>query len=230
MGNFLSAFQIHIIPRGEAATLEEGIVQTAREKLIQLISKICKDYRGALVEQKGDKLMYAFNNVNFASLASVAIQIEADLLNTKNHLSPICLASIGVVALINPFTGLKEEERSVDLASFMADAAGAGELYLSEGAYAALKNPDLLLCRFTRQLMRTGEERALNAYEVFWSPTEIDLGKLHQDSDAIDLDIQPIRSFGLKLVATVLLLFFGVLLLTVGYESLWAWFIQMVYR
>lgn len=230
MGNFLSAFQIHIISRDETAVLEESITQAAREKISQLISKICKDYRGVVVDHAGEKLMYAFDNVNFASLASVAIQIEADLLNAKNHLSPICLASIGVVALINPFTGLREEERSVELALFMAEAAGPGELYLSEGAYAALKNPDLLLCRFTRQLMRTGEERALNAYEVFWSPTEVDLGKLQKDPDAIDLDIQPIRSFGLKLVGTVLLLFFGVLLLTVGYESLWVWFIQMVNR
>jgi hypothetical protein len=230
MGNFLSAFQVHIFPRDETAGLEEGVAQAGREKLIVLISKICNDYRGVAVDHAGDKLLYAFNNVNFASLASVAIQIEADLLNAKNDLSPICLASIGVVALINPFTGMREEERSVELALFMAEAAGAGELYLSEGAYAALKNPDLLLCRFTRQLMRTGEERALNAYEVFWSPTEVDRGMLHKDVDAIDLDIQPIRSFGLKLVGTVLLLFFGVLLLTVGYESLWVWFIQMVNR
>ena len=230
MGNFISAFKTHIIPRDETAELEEGVAQAACEKLILLISTICKDYRGVVVEESGDKLMYAFNNVNFASLASVAIQIEADLLNAKNHSSPICLVSIGVVALINPFTGLKEGGRSVELASFMADAAGAGELYLSEGAYKALKNPDLLLCRFTRQLMRTGEDRALNAYEVFWSPTEVDLCRLQKDADAIDLDIQPIRSFGLKLVVTVLLLFLGVLLLTIGYESLWAWFIQLVYR
>lgn len=230
MNNFLCAFQTHIILRDEEALPDESVVQAAREKLAHLIAKICKDYRGSLMEQSSDKLMYAFNNVNFASLASVAIQIEADLLNFKNHLSPICLASIGIVALINPFTGLKEEERSVQLASFMADSAGAGELYLSEGAYAALKNPDLLLCRFTRQLMRTGEDRALNAYEVFWSPTEVDLGKLHKDPNAVDLDIQPIRSFGLKLVATILLLFFVVLLLTIGYESLWTWFIQLVYR
>lgn len=230
MGNFLCAFQTHIIFRNEEVSPGEGVVKVAREKLTELIAKICKDYRGTLVEQNDAKLMYAFNNVNFASLAAVAVQIEADLLNAKNHLSPICLASIGVVALINPFTGLKEEERSVQLASFMADSAGAGELYLSEGAYAALKNPDLLLCRFTRQLMRTGEDRALNAYEVFWSPTEVDLGRLKKDPDEIDLDIQPIRSFGLKLAATILLLFFGVLLLTIGYESLWAWFIQMVNR
>jgi hypothetical protein len=230
MGNFLSAFQTHIIPRDEVTSPDNGTTQAAREKLIQLITNICKDYRGVVVEESTDKLIYAFDNVNFASLASVAIQIEADLSNAKNYLSPICLASIGIVALINPFTGLREQERSMQLAEFMAESAGAGELYLSEGAYASLKNPDLLLCRFTRQLMRTGEDRALNAYEVFWSPTEVDLGKLNKDPRAIDMDIQPIRSFGLKLVATVLLLFFGVLLLTVGYESLWSWFIQMVYR
>ena len=116
------------------------------------------------------------------------------------------------------------------LAKFLAEAAGAGELYLSEGAYDLLKNPESLLCRFTRQLLRTGEDRALNAYEIFWNPTEVDPGKLSKDPDAIDLDIQPIRSFGLKLLAGILLLFFGVLLLTEGYEALWVWFIKMVYR
>ncbi|MBU3582274.1 hypothetical protein ICN19_09665 [Polynucleobacter sp. AP-Capit-er-40B-B4] len=230
MGNFLSAFHIHIIPRDDGAPLDEPSAHSARQKMIQLIAKICKDYHGVVLDGFDEKIVYTFNNVNFATHASVAIEIEADSLNAKNHSSPICLTSIGIVSLINPFTGLREDERSVQLASFMAEAAGPGELYLSEGAYESLANPEELLCRFTRQLMRTGEDRALNAYVVFWSPTEVDLGKLHKDPEAVDLEIQPIRSFGLKLVSAVLLLFLGVLLLTVGYESLWAWFIQMVYR
>ncbi|MBU3628877.1 hypothetical protein ICN39_08140 [Polynucleobacter sp. AP-Reno-20A-A9] len=183
-----------------------------------------------MLDHSDGKLIYAFDQVSFAALACVAIQIEADLLNSKNHVNPIGLVAIGIVALVNPFTGLREDERSKQLVVFMAEAAGAGELYLSEGAYDSLKNPELLLCRFTRQLLRTGEDRALNAYEVFWSPTEVDLGKLQKDPNAIDLELQPIRSFGLKLVAGILLLFFGVLMLTIGYEALWAWFIQLVHR
>ena len=230
MNDFLSAFEIHIIPRDEVESSDEASKHAAREKLTLLIAKICKDFRGIAFEESRGKLIYAFEQVSFAAQAGMAIQIEADALNAKNHLSPICLASIGIVAVINPFTGLKEEERSIQLASFMAEAAGPGELYLSEGAHDSLKNPDSLLCRFTRQLIRTGEDRALNAYEIFWNPTEVDSGKLDRDPNAIDLEIQPIRSFGLKLVAGVLLLFFGVLLLTVGYESLWLWFMHMVYR
>ena len=230
MNDFLSAFEIHIIPRDEVESSDEASKHAAREKLTLLIAKICKDFRGVGLEVSRGKLIYAFEQVSFAAQAGMAIQIEADALNAKNHLSPICLASIGIVAVINPFTGLKEEERSIQLASFMAEAAGPGELYLSEGAHGSLKNPDSLLCRFTRQLIRTGEDRALNAYEIFWNPTEVDSGKLDRDPNAIDLEIQPIRSFGLKLVAGVLLLFFGVLLLTVGYESLWLWFMHMVYR
>ena len=209
---------------------DESSNHTVREKLAHLIARICKDYRGVALDHSGDILIYAFDQIGFAAQASVAIQMEADLLNTKNHLSPICLAAIGIVALINPFTGLREEERSKQLVVFMAEAAGAGELYLSEGAYDSLKNPDLLLCRFTRQLLRTGEDRALNAFEVFWSPIEFDLGKLQNDPNGLNLELQPIRSFGLKLVAGILLLFFGVLMLTIGYEALWAWFIQMVNR
>ena len=230
MNDFLSAFEIHLFPRIDTGTSDEAHNQAAREKLLLLIAKICKDFRGNAFEQSQDKLIYAFEKVSFAVQAAMAIQIEADALNAKNHLSPICLASIGIVAVINPFTGLKEEERSIQLASFMAQAAGPGELYLSEGAHDSLKNPDSLLCRFTRQLMRTGEDRVLNVYEIFWNPTEVDPGKLDRDPDAVDLEIQPIRSFGLKLVAGILLLFFGVLLLTVGYEALWLWFIHMVYR
>jgi hypothetical protein len=230
MSDFLSAFHIHVIPRFDVESPDESSNHIVHEKLVQLIARICKDFRGTALEVPGGKLVYAFEQVSFATQAAMAIQIEADALNAKNHLTPICLASIGVVALINPFTGLREEGRSIQLASFMAEAAGAGELYLSEGAYDSLKNPDSLLCRFTRQLLRTGEDRALNAYEVFWSPTEVDPGKLHKDPNAIDLEIQPIRSFGLKLVGAVLLLFFGVLLLTVGYEALWEWFIVIVNR
>jgi hypothetical protein len=230
MGNFLSAFYIHIIPRFDVESSDEASNQVIRERLILLIAKICKDFRGAAFEESRGKLIYSFEQVSFATQAAMAIQIEADALNAKNHLVPIGLASIGIVSLVNPFTGLKEEERSVQLASFMAEAAGAGEFYLSEGAHDSLKNPDSLLCRFTRQLLRTGEDRALNAYEVFWSPTEVDPGKLKKDPNAIDLEIQPIRSFGLKLAAGVLSLFLGVLLLTVGYEALWEWFIVIVNR
>ena len=230
MNNFLCAFHMHVIPRADAESLDEGVNHIARKKLTPLIEKICKDFRGIALEESPGKLIYAFEQASFAVQAAMAIQIEGDSLNAKNHLSPICLASIGIVAAINPFTGLKEVEHSIQLASFMAEAAGPGELYLSEGAYDSLKNLDSLLCRFTRQLLRTGEDRVLNAYEVFWNPTEVDLGKLTRDPGAIDLDIQPIRSFGLKLIAGILLLFFGVLLLTLGYEALWSWFIQMVYR
>jgi len=230
MSNFLGAFHIHVIPRVDIDSSDEASNHAAREKLIQLIARICKDFRGTVLETSTGELIYTFEQISFATQAAMAIQIEADAFNAKNHSTPICLASIGIVALINPFTGLREDERSIELAVFMSQAAGAGELYLSEGAYEALKNPDSLLCRFTRQLLRTGEDRALNAYEVFWNPTEVDLGKLHKDPDAIDLEIQPIRSFGLKLVAGVLLLFFGVLLLTVGYEALWEWFIVIVNR
>ena len=229
MSDFLSAFHIHIISRDDGL-LDEASSHAAREKLNILIARICKDFRGTKFVGSPDKLIYEFEQISFAVQAAMAIQIEADALNAKNHLASIGLASIGIVSLINPFTGLKEEERSILLASFMAEAAGAGELYLSEGAYDALPNPDSLLCRFTRQLLRTGENRVLNAYEVFWNPTEVDPGKLHKDPNAVDLEIQPIRSFGLKLLAGILLLFFGVLLLTVGWEALWVWFITVVNR
>jgi hypothetical protein len=230
MRNFLSAFHIHIIPRSDMESPDESSHQAIRDKALLLIARICRDFRGTTFEESREKIIYSFEQISFAAQAAMAIQIEADALNAKNHSDPICLASIGIVSLINPFTGLKEEERSIQLASFMAEAAGPGELYLSEGAHDSLKNPDALLCRFTRQLLRTGEDRALNAYEVFWNPTEVDPGRLHQDPSAIDLELQPIRSFGLKLVAGILLLFFCVLLLTVGYEALWEWFIYMVNR
>lgn len=230
MGNFLSAFCIHIIPRDDVEPSDEASNHAVHEKLIHLIARICKDFRGVAFEGSRDKLIYSFEQVSFATQAAMAIQIEVDALNAKNHVAPISLTSIGIVSLINPFTGLKEEGRSIQLAQFLAEAAGAGELYLSEGAYDSLKNPQSLLCRFTRQLLRTGEDRALNAYEVFWNPTEVDPGKLLKDPNAIDLEIQPIRSFGLKLVAAIALLFFGVLLLTVGYEALWSWIVYLVYR
>jgi hypothetical protein len=230
MGNFLSAFQIHLVPRINEESLDLVSSRVVHDRLTHLIARICKDFRGTIYEEAAGKLIYGSEKVSFAAQAAMAIQIEADSLNAKNHLTPISLASIGITALVNPFTGLEEKEHSVQLASFMAEAAGAGELYLSEGAYNSLQDPGLLLCRFTRQLIRTGEDRVLNAYEVFWNPSEVDLGKLNKDPNAIDLELQPIRSFGLKLVGGILLLFFLVLLLTVGYEAMWVWFIGIVNR
>jgi hypothetical protein len=230
MGHFLSASHLHCFSRFDGDDAGANSTPPSNQNVLDLIARFSKENGGVVHAGSGDKIIYAFKEVESATKAGIAIQKELDFINASNHVSPIQLASIGIVSLINPFTGLKEEERSVQLAAFMAESAGAGELYLSEGAYEDLKNPEALLCRFTRQLLRTGEERALNAYEVFWNPTEVDLGKLHKDPNAVDLELQPIRSFGLKLVAGIVALFLGVLLLTIGYESLWVWFVHIVNR
>jgi len=230
MSHFLSASLTHHFSRSESGDSDSYSIPSANQKILDLVAKISKDYDGAVQERTGNTVIYEFKEIELATQAAISIQTELDLLNASNHSSPICLVSTGITALMNPFTELKEEEYSSQLASFMAESAGAGELYLSEGAYNALKNPEILRCRFTRQFLRAGEDRVLNAYEVFWSPTEADLGKFDKASSAIDLEIQPTRSFGLKLVAGILLLFFGVLLLTVGYKPLWVWFIQLVNR
>ena len=120
MSNFLSAFHIHIIPRGDVESPDESSLQAIRENLLLLIARICKDFRGTAFEESRGKLIFAFEQISFAAQAAMAIQIEADALNAKNHSAPICLASIGIVALIHPFTGLKEEDRSIPLALFMA--------------------------------------------------------------------------------------------------------------
>lgn len=230
MENFLGASLAHQFSRFDSGGSVAHSTPSDSQNLLDLIAKISKDHDGVAHERAGNKIIYAFNEVKSAIQAAISIQKALDLLNASNHLSPIQLVSTGIVSLMNPFTELQEEGQSIQLVSFMAESAGAGEIYLSEGAYDAIPNPDVLLCRFTRQLLKTGDDRALNAYEVFWNPAEVDLGKFSKDSHSIDLEKQPIRSFGLKLVAGILLLFFGVLLLTLGYEAVWAWFIQMVYR
>lgn len=230
MGNFLSASLMRQFSRFDSGDSDAHSMLSDSQSILDLIAKISQDHGGGVHERNGNKVIYAFNEVELAAQAAISIQKELDLLNASNHLSHIRLVSTGIVSLINPFTGLQEAEHSIQLVSFMAESAGAGELYLSEGAYNALKNPDMLLCRFTRQLLLTGDDHVLNAYEVFWNPTEVDLRKFRKDPQVVDLENQPIRSFGLKLVAGILLLFFGVLLLTVGYQPLWVWFIQMVNR
>lgn len=228
MTKFLTAFHLHEIPREEGGAILAS--EEAQDALLQLIAKISLEHGGTLVESAQDRGIYSYGDVASAVEAGIAIQKKLDLLNDQNHDAPIELASIGIVSLINPFTGLVENERSHELVSFLADAASAGELYLSEGAYDSLPNPELLSCRFVRQLIRTGETWALNAYEVFWVPTEIELGKLDKDPNHIDEDIQPIRSFGLKLFISILFLFFGVLVLTIGWQPLWAFLIKIVYK
>jgi hypothetical protein len=229
MSQFLSASLIHHLPRFDSHDSDVQSMASDNQQILDLIAKISKNHDGVVQERTGNQVIYVFKEIELATQAAISIQRELDLLNESNHLSPIHLVSTGIDLLINPIAGA-EEERSIQMTAFMAQSAGVGELYLSEGAFEALQNPDTLLCRFTRQLLKAGEDQALNAYEVFWNPAEVDLGSFHQDPHSIDAEIQPTRSFGLKLLAGILLLFFGVLLLTVGYSGLWFWFSQMVNR
>jgi hypothetical protein len=228
MTQFLSAFQLHEIPREEGGTILAS--KNAQEILLQLIAKTSLEHGGKLVQVAQDYGVYSYGDINLAIEAGISIQKQLDALNDQNHLAPIELASMGIVSLVNPFTGLVEQERSLELVTFLAKAASAGELYLSEGAYDSLHNPESLSCRFVRQLIRTGETWALNAYEVFWVPTEVELGKLDKDPNEVDQDTQPIRSFGLKLFLSILFLFFAVLILTIGWQSVWVFFIKIVYK
>jgi hypothetical protein len=228
MTQFLSAFQLHEIPREEGGAILAS--KSAQDTLLQLIAKISLDHGGKLLQVGQDYGVYSYGDIALAIEAGISIQKQLDMLNEQNYLAPIELASMGIVSLVNPFTGLVEQERSLELVSFLAEAASAGELYLSEGAYDSLTNPEALSCRFVRQLIRTGETWALNAYEVFWMPTEVELGKLDKDPDHVDEDLQPIRSFGLKLFLSIVFLFFAVLILTIGWQPIWAFFIKIVYK
>ena len=233
MNEFLGAYQVHRISRfeeEERLPLDAGSGDTPLDAILALIKKTTQEFRGLPLPSAPTKTIYTFSSAGDALNASIAIQKELDALNAKNYLAPINLVTIGIVSYTNPFTNLREDERSVELASFLAESAGVGELYLSEGALNALSDRESFQCRFTRQLIRTGEDWALNAFEVYWNPTEVELGKLPQDPNIVDLDIQPIRSFGLKLVFTVLLLFLAVLVMTVGIEPMWLHFIQLIYR
>ena len=233
MSEFLGAYQVHRISRfeeGERLPLDAGSGDTPMDAILELIKKTAQEFRGFPLQSASTKTIYTFSSAGDALNASITIQKELDALNAKHYLAPINLVTIGIVSYTNPFTNLREDQRSVELASFLAESAGVGELYLSEGAFNALTEREAFRCRFSRQLIRTGEDWALNAFEVYWNPTEVELGKLQRDPNAIDLDIQPIRSFGLKLVFTVLLLFFAVLVMTVGIEPMWLYFIQLIYR
>ena len=233
MSEFLGAYQVHRISRfeeGERLPLDAGSGDTPIDAILALIKKTAEEFRGFPLKSAPTKTVYTFLSVDDALNASIAIQKALDALNAKNYLAPINLVTIGIVSFTNPFTNMREDERSVELACFLAESAGVGELYLSEGAFSALSDRESFQCRFSRQLIRTGEDWALNAFEVFWSPTEVELGKFQRDLNVVDLDIQPIRSFGLKLVFTVLLLFFAVLVMTVGIEPMWLYFLQLIYR
>jgi len=229
MGNFLSASIAHEIARFSDDQFDSNLAPSANQDTLDLIARISKEHCGALNEVNGTHVIYAFEEVELAVKAAISIQKELDFQNASNHTRPIHLASTGIVSQIYPLNGSPEESHSYQTAVFLAESAGAGEIYLSEYAYDSLKNPDIILCRFTRQLLKVGEDHALNAYEVFWNPTEVDLGKFHPQN-AMDLEMQPIRSYGLKLLAGIFLMFFGVLLLALGYEVIWDWFMKMVSR
>jgi hypothetical protein len=228
MPKFFLAYHIHTIPREPA---QESPRSNPQLELVQkAIDRFTRINGGVLLHASSEKGTYSFEDVKLAVQAAIEMQIEIDALNAGDNLTPIMLLSMGIVSLVNPFTNLEESGRSLELANFLSDSASAGELYLSEGAYNCLGGQQFLTCRFDRQLIRAGESKALNAYKVFWVPMEVELGILHKDPDEIDLDIQPIRSFGLKLFLFILFLFFSVLMMTIGIEPLWIFLMQIIYK
>ena len=175
--------------------------------------------------------IFYFPNLKIAFLAAIAAQKYVDAFNVLMHREAIYLLSVAIVAQVNPFTHGIEEIRSEKLASFLANTAGIGGIYLSEGAYLAQDHEVDSSCRFVKQLLPVEEDTFLNIYEAFWNPQEIEVSSFVNTAHSeIQSEERPIRSFGTRFFLFVIGLFVAVLVISVGPEPIWEFGLKVLAR
>lgn len=164
---------------------------------------------GAQIAVNQSHREYSFPDAISAINCAVGIQRHIDGLNEKELSGEIYLLSIGL-------SGASENS---GLAKFLSDTAGPGEINLSESVYKQLMGKTEIFCRFTKQLSNVGDYHGLNVYEAFPNPSEVEVNQLRLEGlGAIDPHAQPARSFGIKLIISILIALSVILVLMAGYR------------
>lgn len=176
-----------------------------------------KDCNGIFVKSIGDGTLSYFEHAQDAVRASVRIQKGMDALNMSKKFKTPVLMRIGM------HTGKCIVEKSdiagdvVNTASRFESAATPGDIYMSEDTYNALSDKSEIYCRFVKQVTLKGKKDAYNAYKAFWNPQEIEVDKQGMGANAAaEMNAQPTRSSGARLVWGAVILFGTVLAIAMG--------------
>ena len=174
-----------------------------------MVDKQVELYAGKGLTENERQKQYSFADAVLALNCAVALQRQLDQINEDQISNEIYLFSIGLSVI---------SENSV-LAKFLADTASPGEINLSEAAYKILAGKTEVFCRFTKQLSGNDGFTGLNVYEAFWSPSEVEVNQMRiEGGSAIDPHAQPARSFGIKLIISILVALCIIFALMAGYR------------
>ena len=166
-------------------------------------------YGGTRLIDSGANKQYEFSESIQALNCAVNIQSSLDLLNEHYVKGSIYLLAMGI--------DLVSKEGA--LAKFLSDSASPGEIYLSESVYWQVEGKTNIFCRFSQQLSFNKEGYGANIYEAFWVPSEVEIGQSRLEVAAgIDPHAQPARSFGLKLIISIMIALAIILVLMAGYR------------
>jgi hypothetical protein len=230
----LLAIRFHSIDLNGGDVFEPEEQWIAKQQFINLradVKEILLENHATLLDEDESGQIFHFPDINMAFAAAVAAQKYVDAFNALMHRESIYLLSIAIVAQVNPFTHGIEEIRSEKLASFLADTAGVGGIYLTEGAYLAQDHDKDSFCRFVKQLLPIREDVFLNIYEAFWNPQEIEVStSVNIAHSEIQSEERPIRSFGTAFFLFVIGLFIAVLVMSVGLEPIWEFGLRVLAR
>lgn len=166
--------------KGSTAIAEKYGDLTSRQVIQHhndLLLPAVKENHGVFVKSIGDGTLSHFDNAQDAVRAAVRIQKGIDALNRSGKFPMPVLMRIGM------HTGKCILEKSdifgdvVNTASRFESSANAGEIYISEDTYNALRDKEEFYCRFERKVSLKGKAEPYNAFKAFWNPEEIELDK-----------------------------------------------------
>lgn len=142
-----------------------------------LLLPAVKENHGVFVKSIGDGTLSHFDNAQDAVRAAIRIQKGIDNLNRTGKFPMPVLMRIGM------HTGKCILEKNdifgdvVNTASRFESSANAGEIYISEDTYNALRDKEEFYSRFERKVSLKGKAEPYNAFKAFWNPEEIELDK-----------------------------------------------------
>ena len=141
----------------------------------EIVFPAVKEHNGTLVKSIGDGTLSHFEHALDALRAAVKIQRGMDELNRSGKFTMPVLMRIGM------HTGKCILEKNdifgdvVNTSSRFESSANPGEILISEETYNAVADKSEIYSRFDRPVTLKGKSEPYNAYQVFWSPEEIEI-------------------------------------------------------
>ena len=175
-----------------------------------------RENNGVYVKSIGDGSLSYFESALDALRAAARIQQGMDALNMSKKFKFPVLMRIGMHSGKCVVEDKDIYGDVVNTASRFESSADPGGILMSEDTYNALSDKSEIYCRFVKQVKLKGKQEPYNAYKAFWNPQEIELDKHGKgDLPRQEADV-PVRSSGMKIVISVMVLVLIVLGLTMA--------------